>query len=83
MIAMDRPNVSYARADGTNRHVAEALRLAHEIETLLVEASEDPKVDTYALRIARGLARSLIVELGERPASGPRLTDLDSGSRVA
>jgi hypothetical protein len=77
MLSMERPNVSYTRKDGATLRIAEALRLAHQVEALLVEAAKDPGVDAYALRMAQGLARSLIVELGERPASEPRLTNAD------
>jgi hypothetical protein len=77
MLSMERPNLSYTRRDGASLRIAEALRLAHQVEALLVEAAKDPGVDAYALRMAQGLARTLIVELGERPASEPRLTNAD------
>ena len=75
MLSMDGPNVSYTRKDGATLRIAEALRLAHQVDALLEEAAKDPSADRYALRMAQGLARSLIVELGERPASEPRLTN--------
>jgi hypothetical protein len=74
MLSMERPNLSYTRREGAALRISEALRLAHQVEALLEEAAKDPNVDAYALRMAQGLARSLIVELGERPASEPRLT---------
>jgi hypothetical protein len=86
MLSMDGPNLSYARKDGATLRVAEALRLAHQVEALLEEAAKDPGVDKHALRMAQGLARSLIVELGERPASEPRLANAappGTSSRVA
>jgi hypothetical protein len=69
----DRPNVSYARRDATEHCLAEARRLAHQVEELLVEAAKDPNVDAYSLRVAQGLARSLIDQLIDRPASSSRL----------
>jgi chemotaxis receptor (MCP) glutamine deamidase CheD len=69
----ERPNLSYARRDSTEHCLVEARRLAHVIEELLVEAARDPSVDAYSLRIAQGLARSLIDQLVERPASSGRL----------
>jgi hypothetical protein len=85
MLSMDRPNVSYARLEGATPRIAEALRLAHQVDALLEEAAKDPSVDKHAVRMAQGLARSLIVELGERPASEPRLTNagLTGPARVA
>jgi len=69
----ERPNLSYTRSDATEYRLSEARRLAHEVESLLVEAAKDPSVDAYALRIAQGLARSLIDQLVERPVSSSRL----------
>jgi hypothetical protein len=60
-------------ADATELRLAEARRLAHEVEALLVEAAKDPRADAYALRIAQGLARSLIDQLVERPTSSSEL----------
>jgi hypothetical protein len=73
MLSTERPNLSYARRGDAALFISEALGLAHQLEALLEEAAKDPSVDAYALRMALGLARSLIVELGERPASEPRL----------
>jgi hypothetical protein len=73
MTSTDRPNVSYARMDATERRIVEARRLAHQVEELLVEAAKDPGVDAYALRIAQGLARSLIDQLAERSSSKSRV----------
>jgi hypothetical protein len=75
----DRPKLSHAQAvstdassaqsDATALRLTEARRLACEVEALLVEAAKDPRTDAYALRIAQGLARSLIDQLVERPTS--------------
>jgi hypothetical protein len=63
----------YPEVHGSELHLAEARRLAHEIEAILVEAAKDPAADAYALRIAQGLARSLIDQLVERPNSSSHL----------
>jgi hypothetical protein len=69
----ERPSLNRTRSDETELRLSEARRLAHQVEALLVEAAKDPSVDAYALRIAQGLARSLIDQLVERPASSSRL----------
>lgn len=61
-------------SDATELRLAEARRLAHEVEAILVEAAKDPSADAYALRIAQGLARSLIDQLVERPTSSSKLS---------
>jgi hypothetical protein len=66
-------HLSLTRSDSTEHCLVEARRLAHEVEALLVAAASDPGADAYALRIAQGLARSLIDQLVERPASSSRL----------
>jgi hypothetical protein len=84
-MATDRPKLSYptepasaerpcAPSNASEQRLAEARRLAHEVEALLVEAAKDPTADAYALRIAQGLARSLIDQLVERPTSSSRLS---------
>jgi hypothetical protein len=74
-----RPGVRYARSEGAAR-IADACRLAHQIEELLVEAAKDPAIDVRALHMAGALTRSLLVELGERP----RMPSSEGGaSRVA
>jgi|HubBroStandDraft_2_1064218.scaffolds.fasta_scaffold92970_2 hypothetical protein len=73
-----------APSDATDLLLIEARRLAHEVESLLVEAAKDPRADAYALRIAQGLARSLIDQLVERPTSSSELvpsSKLGTGGR--
>jgi hypothetical protein len=87
--ASERPTVSYARREGTEHCLAEARRLAHEVEALLDEAAKSssalgdspdlPGIDAYSLRIAQGLVRCLIDQLVERPASSGRIASGSSG----
>jgi hypothetical protein len=74
---------SASPSDVTERRLAEARRLAHEVESLLVEAAKDPSADAYALRIAQGLARSLIDQLVERPSSSKLAASGRAGSGSA
>jgi hypothetical protein len=68
-----QPVSTESPCDVTEVRLTEARRLAYEVEALLVDAAKDPTADAYALRIALGLARSLIDQLVERPISSSRL----------
>jgi hypothetical protein len=82
LFAMPTEQPYLKRSDSAEHCIVEARRLAHEVEALLVEAARDPGVDAYALRIAQGLARSLIDQLVERPTSSSRLESRLARGRV-